>query len=104
MASEDLEITEAAGFCRLRVRVKPGARNDVLLGWHGGALKIAVSAPPERGKANEAVIRLLAGHLGLPRDRVSIVSGAASRDKTVRVEGLTASGIRARLLPSGPGG
>jgi uncharacterized protein len=81
----------------LRLRVAPGARRDEVLGLHGDALKVAVRAPPERGRANEAVIDLLAKRLGVPRARLSLERGAASRDKTVRIEGLDPAEVR-RLL------
>lgn len=69
----------------MRLRVSPGARSDRILGVHGGALKISVSAPPERGKANRAVVDLLATVLGLPRSAVRIVAGESSRDKVALV-------------------
>ena len=56
-----------------------------------------VAAPPEGGKANDAVVDLLASTLGIPRTRITILSGTASRDKTVLVQGLTPEAARARL-------
>ncbi|MDX1388630.1 MAG: DUF167 domain-containing protein [Acidobacteriota bacterium] len=79
----DLDLSEHRGGTRLRLRVKPGARSDAILGAHGGALKLSVSAAPEKGKANVAVCALIAGVLGLPASAVEIVAGRASRDKTV---------------------
>ena len=73
---------------RLRVRVSPGARSAEVLGRHGEAWKVRVAAPAEAGRANEAVVRLLADTLALPRAGVSIVSGHASRDKTVALQGI----------------
>lgn len=83
MPEGGLDLTAVAGGTRLRLRVRPGSRSSAIVGLHGGALKIAVSAPPERGKANEAVAALLAEALGLPRASVAVVSGAASQDKVV---------------------
>lgn len=82
---DDLELDEIDGGTRLRLRVKPGARRRGLLGTHGGALKIAVTAAPEKGKANVAVCRLLAEALGLAASELEIVSGHTSRDKVVRL-------------------
>lgn len=74
---------------RLAVRVHPGARKDALVDrLANGEWKLAVSAPPEGGRANEAVVELLAGLLGVKRRQVSVVRGAASRAKTIEVTGL----------------
>jgi uncharacterized protein (TIGR00251 family) len=82
---------------RLRVRVSPGAGKAEIVGRHGDAWKLRVTAPPEGGRANEAVLRLLADALALPRDGVKLVSGHAARDKTVVLEGVTAAQIDRRL-------
>jgi len=68
---------------RLSVKVIPGASSDNIGGWLGDALKIRVQAPPEGGKANAAVIRLLAARLGIPKKRISIVQGLTSARKVV---------------------
>ena len=81
-----LELTPVAGGTRMRLRVKPGARKTAIVGVHGGALKVAVDAPPERGKANDAVLTLLADALGLPAGGVTLAAGATSRNKVVVVE------------------
>jgi uncharacterized protein len=74
---------------RLRVRVRPGARDERLRGWHGdGALKVEVTAPPEGGKANEAVVRLLADALGVRRIEVAVAQGHSSRSKVIEIEGI----------------
>jgi uncharacterized protein (TIGR00251 family) len=91
-----LELTPVAGGTRLRLRVKPGARKTSIMGVHGGALKVSVGAPPERGKANEAVVALLAEILELPSSAVTIVAGARSKDKTA-VVALAPDIVRARL-------
>jgi uncharacterized protein len=69
----------------LRVRVQPGARREGFGGAHGDALEIAVTAPPEGGRANEAVLALLARRLGVPRRDLRLLSGASSREKRVLV-------------------
>lgn len=78
-------VVGAGGGSRLRLRVKPGARRSRLCGAHGGALKLEVTAPPERGRANDAVVELLAAELGLPRCRVRVAAGATSQDKVVEI-------------------
>ena len=79
----------AAGLARCRT---PG-----IVGRHGAAWKIRVAAPPEDGKANDAVVRLLAETLGCPRGTSTIVSGHASRDKIVALPGIDADEIERRL-------
>jgi uncharacterized protein len=71
---------------RVRLRVSPGARRDELVGRHGEGWKVRVAAPPEDGRANDAVLDLLARELSLPR--LSIVSGQTSREKIVQMEGI----------------
>ena len=70
---------------RLNIKVVPGASRDQIVGWLGNALKIKVTAPPEKGKANEAVVTLLAKTLGVRRDIIEIVSGHGSPAKTVEI-------------------
>lgn len=72
----------------LTVRAQPGASRDYIVGMLGHALKVAVSAPPEKGKANQAVERLLAREFGLPPSAVSVIAGGASRTKRVRLQGI----------------
>ena len=84
-------------MARLRVHVTPGAREEQIAGWHGGSLRVKVRARPEKGRANQAVLRLLARRLGVAPANLSIVHGAASRDKLVEVEGLNEEELRARL-------
>ncbi len=81
----------------LTVRVTPGAREDAIVGWAEGVLRVRVRAAAERGKANEAVCRLIAGKLGLAPRQVSIARGAGSRDKVVQVEGLAEEDVERRL-------
>ena len=83
----------------LKVKVVPGASCTQLSGWLGDALKVRVSAPPEKGKANAAVEALLAGTLGLPVKSVRIVAGKGSQQKLVEIEGLSAAELRRKLCP-----
>jgi uncharacterized protein (TIGR00251 family) len=73
---------------RLRVRVSPGARRTELVGRQGEAWKVRVAAPPERGKANDAVLKLLAERLGVPAGELRLVAGGSGRDKIVELRGL----------------
>lgn len=81
----------------IRVRLTPRAARQGITGWREDVLLVRVTAPPVEGRANEALLRLLAQALGLGRTQVRLVSGTASRDKTVRVEGLSQAEVRARL-------
>ena len=83
---------------RLRVKVQPGARRNEVLGFQGDVLRLRVIAPPERGRANEAVIELLAEVLGLPKSRLALVTGAASRNKVIAVEGLDETAVKRTLV------
>ncbi|HEB89587.1 MAG TPA: DUF167 domain-containing protein [Deltaproteobacteria bacterium] len=82
---------------RLTVKVVPGASRDEIAGWLEESLKIRVVAPPEKGKANSAVEKLLAGALGLSRRAVRVVSGATSQRKTLEISGLSLDEIRSKL-------
>jgi uncharacterized protein len=86
--------------CTLAVRVHPGARKVGVTGVHADAVKIALTAPPVDGKANEALIAFLAEALRLPRARIAIVVGATSRAKLVRITGKSAAEVAAALFPA----
>jgi uncharacterized protein (TIGR00251 family) len=73
---------------RVRLRVSPGARRSELVGRHGEGWKVRVAAAPEGGRANEAVLDLLAEELELPRRSLSIISGHTGREKVVLLEGI----------------
>jgi uncharacterized protein (TIGR00251 family) len=83
---------------RLRLRVSPGARSAGVVGRHGEGWKVRVAAPPEGGRANEAVVRLLADAVSLPRDAVTLVSGHGARDKIVQLAGLDSTQVDRRLV------
>lgn len=82
---------------RLTLRVAPGARRSAVVGRHGAGWKVRVSAPPEDGRANDALRRLLAKTLALPVQAVSVVSGHGSRDKQVRLAGIAPEETERRL-------
>ena len=85
------------GNCRLAVKVVPGASRDGISGWLGETLKVRVSAPPERGKANAAVERLLAESLEVPGKQIRIVQGHSSPRKVVEIAGLSDCDVNRRL-------
>jgi uncharacterized protein len=82
----------------LAIRVQPRAKRTGIAGERGGIVVIRVAAPPVDGKANDAVRRLIAQRLGVPRSAIEIVRGESARDKLVRIEGLSADEARTRLL------
>ena len=81
----------------LPVHVQPRAGRNEVVGWQGTALRVRVTAAPEAGQANQAVIDLLAEALGVPRSAVVLVRGAKSRDKLVRVGRHSLAELRARF-------
>jgi uncharacterized protein (TIGR00251 family) len=89
---------------RLQLRVSPGAKRSAIVGRHGSAWKVRVNAAPEDGKANAAVVKLLADTLSLRERDVQIVSGHASRDKTVALAGVRPEEIERRLAQASGAG
>ncbi len=94
-----LAIRDIPGGCTLPVRVHPGARQNAITGVHNGALKVSLTTPPTDGRANQALVAFLAAGLHIPRTRVTLLTGAASRSKSLRIVGLTAAQLRAALAP-----
>ena len=90
---------DAGDGCRLAVRVHPGALKNAVTGTHDGAIKISLTTPPTDGRANEALIALLAGLLRVPKARISLVSGATSRTKQMHITGKSAAEVHAALSP-----
>jgi uncharacterized protein YggU (UPF0235/DUF167 family) len=82
---------------RVRLRVSPGARRSELVGRHGEGWKVRVAEAPEGGRANEAVLDLLARELELPRRSLSIISGHTGRVKVVLLEGIDRAESERRL-------
>ncbi len=81
----------------LSVRTQPGSSRSRVVGEYGGRLKLAVTAAPEKGKANKAVIELLADTLHINESSIHIISGESSRDKRLLIEGLTPEDINSLL-------
>jgi uncharacterized protein (TIGR00251 family) len=82
---DDLELTPVPEGTRLRLRVSAGAKKTAIVGIHGGALKLSVTAAAEKGKANREVVELLADTFGVPSAAVTITSGKSSKDKVVEI-------------------
>jgi len=92
-----IPLREGPDSVSFAVRVQPRARRNAVIGELGDALKIALTAPPVDGRANEACIEFFANLLDLPRSSVKIASGQSSRDKVIRVTGLAVPELKKRL-------
>ena len=92
-----ISIREMEDRVTFEVKVHPRARNNAITGEAGGALKLSLTAAPENGRANEACIAFLANLLKVPRSSVTIASGQSRRNKVIRVAGVTAQYVRARV-------
>jgi len=92
-----ITIHDIASGTTFAVRVHPRAKKNAITGEVGDALKLALTAPPVDGKANEACIEFFAKLLKVPRSSVSIASGLTSRNKVIRVAGVSAQQVRDRL-------
>jgi uncharacterized protein (TIGR00251 family) len=87
----------ATASTRVKLRVSPGAGRAAVVGRHGDAWKVRVTEAPERGRANEAVVRLIADTLAVPRSSVTLVSGHGAREKILELTGLGPGLIERRL-------
>jgi uncharacterized protein len=92
-----IPIHEALGGASFAVKVHPRAKKNAITGEVGNALKVSLTAPPADGKANDACIEFFAKLLKVPRSSVTITSGQTSRNKVIRVAGMSAVEIQARL-------
>jgi uncharacterized protein (TIGR00251 family) len=90
-------LREVPGGVRIAVRLAPRASRDRVLGPHGDALKVAITAPPVEGRANDHLVAFLAKRLGVAKGAVRLVGGERSRDKVVEVTGLDPTAAAARL-------
>lgn len=81
----------------IRVRLKPRGSRDELLGMRDGVLEAKVTAPPVDGRANKALCKLVAKRVGVAPSRVSVVRGAKSREKVLRVEGVDRDAVETAL-------
>ena len=92
-----IQISDHPEGCLLSVRAQPGAKRNAVLGEHAGSLKVAVTAPADKGRANEAIIEVLAEHLGVKRSHIELVSGPTSRDKKFLIRGVDREALADRL-------
>ncbi len=83
--------------CTLPIKAIPNAPRSAVVGWLGDALKVKIHAPPVEGRANAALCEFLADSLGLPRRAVTVLRGDTSRQKLVRIDGLTLAEVKAKL-------
>jgi|SRR5579863_1055148 len=96
-----IPLTETPQGISFAVKVQPRARKNAITGTVGDALKLALTAPPVDGKANQAVIDFLAGFFDIPRSSITIASGATSRLKTIRITGANRRMLEERLQKLG---
>jgi uncharacterized protein (TIGR00251 family) len=92
-----ITLTEHAEGWVLPVRAQPNARRPGVQGEQNGALKVAVTAPPEDGRANQAVVEALREALGVKRSQVELIAGRTARDKRFLIRGLSREELEARL-------
>lgn len=92
-----IPIHESANGVSFAVKVHPRARKNAITGTVGDALKVALTAPPVEGKANRAVVGFFADFFEIPRSSVTIASGESSRNKVIRITGLSAQRVREHL-------
>jgi uncharacterized protein len=92
-----ITIHESSGGVTFSVKVHPRAKKDAITGELGDALKLSLTSPPIEGRANDVCIEFFAKLLKVPRSSVTIASGQTSRQKTIRVVGLSADEVRKRI-------
>jgi len=88
--------------CQLTIKAVPNAPQSALVGWLGDSLKVRLKSPPVDGKANAELCRFLAETLGLPRGAVILATGAAAREKRVRIAGLSLTQVREKVAAATP--
>ncbi len=88
---------------RISLKVVPGSSRDEVVGWLGDSLKLKVKAPPEKSRANEAVVALLADRLGVDASGIAVVSGHGSPAKVVAVDGMDDEAIIQAFPAKRPG-
>src|SRR5262245_20113214 len=94
-----IRITPHAEGATLAVRAQPGARKNAVLGEQAGTLKVSVTAPPEDGRANAALVEVLRDWLGLKRSQVELAGGTTNRNKVFLIRGVTAEQL-AQIITS----
>jgi uncharacterized protein (TIGR00251 family) len=94
-----IPIRDTPSGATFHVKIHPRARKNAITGVIGDALKLALTAPPVEGRANEACIAYLAEFLNVARSSVTIAAGESSRQKLIRVAGLSSAQVEAKLRP-----
>jgi uncharacterized protein (TIGR00251 family) len=92
-----IAVGDHAEGCVLPVRAQPGARRAGVQGEQNGALKVAVTAPPQDGRANDALVEALRQALGLKRSQIELLSGQAARDKRFLIRGVSRAELEAKV-------
>ncbi len=92
-----IQITSHAEGCVLSVRAQPGAKRNAVVGEQAGALKVAVTAPPDKGRANEAIVEVLAEAFAVKRSQIELIAGATSRQKKFLIRAVTPEELAAKL-------
>ena len=92
-----LKLTKRDNYIQIEVKVQPRSSSNKIAGVEAGRLKVKVNAPPEKGKANQALQELLAKTLKLPKKSVEIVRGETARVKVVRIYGLSVATLQEKL-------
>ncbi|MHC4475486.1 MAG: DUF167 domain-containing protein [Planctomycetota bacterium] len=93
----DLELREVEGAVLFKAKIVPGSSKTAMCGLIGGMLKVKVSAPPQKGKANQCLCEFLAKQLGVKKNAVTIVSGQSRPVKSIQVSGISAKSLLGRL-------
>ena len=93
-------LNETASGIAFAVRVHPRAKKNAIIGELGEAVKVALTAPPIDGRANQACIKFFADLLDIPRSAIKIVSGQSNRNKVICVTGISAEALRNRIAES----
>jgi hypothetical protein len=93
-----ISIRDTPAGATFQVKVQPRAKKNAIAGEVGDALKLALTAPAIEGRANQACIAFLAELLNVPRSSVTIATGQSSRNKVIRVAGVSAAQVRQRLI------
>ncbi len=84
-------ILKSENGIRIRIKVSPGASRTKVIGLYGNALKVSLNAPPEKGKANQALIKLMEKVLGVPKQQISIITGQTSKQKVIEIKNIDIS-------------
>ena len=99
-APTPLDIKEDDKGITVKVHLQPRGKRDKIIGQHGDALKVQITAAPIEGQANDACVAFFARLLHVPKTKIAIISGGGSRDKVVRFSGISRATFEAVLPPA----